>query len=312
MSAFDLQVNGYGGVDFNQDDLGAEDLQRACELLEAHGAGGILATIITEHPDRMESRIRRLRELRETVPLARRIIAGIHIEGPFLNPADGYRGAHPLDAIKGGTVSLMDRLVEAGGGLVRLVTLAPEMDASHKVVRCLISRNIAVSAGHTDASLNQLRGAIDAGLTLFTHLGNGCPALLPRHDNIIQRALSLRQDLWLCFICDGVHIPFDVLRNYLDLIGPEGKAIATTDAMSAAGLGPGRRRLGRWEVEVGADYAARSPDGSHLVGSAIPIPQLKNNLETKLRLNVQAVRRLTESHPRQALGLGSPIDFGSS
>ena len=307
MSVFDLQVNGYGGVDFNQDDLSADDLHRACELLESHGADGILATIITEDAQKMESRIKRLHDLREVDPLARQIIAGIHVEGPFLNPADGYRGAHPLDAIQPGDVSLAARFLDAGGGLIRLVTLAPEMDPSRRVTRRLVSEGVAVSAGHTNAGTDQLRGAIDAGLSLFTHLGNGCPAVMSRHDNIIQRALSLRRDLWICFIADGVHIPFPILKNYLDLIGDEGKVIVTTDAMSAAGLGPGRHKLGRWEVAVGDDFAARSPDGSHLVGSAIPIPQLKSNLREKLALDHRAIQRMTDLNPRQALGLGCAI-----
>lgn len=303
MGTFDLQVNGYGGVDFNQDGLTAEDLHRACAALRADGADGILATVITEAPAIMAARIARLAALREADPLAREMVAGIHIEGPFLSPRDGFRGAHPADAILPAETGLAERLLEAGNGLVRLVTLAPEHDAGAKVTRLLAGRGVAVAAGHTDATLDQLQEALDAGLTLFTHLGNGCPGLLPRHDNIVERALSLRDRLWICFIADGVHIPFFALRNYLDLIGRGGRVIATTDAMAAAGLGPGLYRLGRWEVRVGEDSAARSPDGSHLVGSAVSIPRMRGNLSGPLGLDDAAVTALTDANPRRALGL---------
>src|SRR5439155_6606646 len=97
---FDIQVNGYGGVDFNQDDLTPEMLHRACERLLADGVSGILATIITEKLDLMCRRIARIVELREKDDLAKKLIAGIHVEGPFLNETPGYRGAHPHDAIQ--------------------------------------------------------------------------------------------------------------------------------------------------------------------------------------------------------------------
>ena len=119
---FDLQVNGYAGVDFNQDDLSADDLHAACAALEAGGVAGILATIITEDLDLMCGRLRRLAELRGHDPLARSLIAGFHIEGPFISPADGYRGAHPKDAVRPAEVSAMQRLLDAANGLTRLRT----------------------------------------------------------------------------------------------------------------------------------------------------------------------------------------------
>ena len=300
---FDLQVNGYGGVDFNQDDLTAEALHATCERLAADGVGQILATIITEQLDQMCRRIGNLARLREQDPLARQRIAGIHVEGPFLSPADGYRGAHPADAIRPANRDAAQRLVEAGAGLVRLVTLAPEQDPGFGVTRWLAERGLVISAGHTNASLNELRGAIDAGLTMFTHLGNGCPIQLPRHDNIVQRALSLADRLWLGFIADGVHVPFFALRNYLRAAGLP-RCLVVTDAMTAAGLGPGRYRIGRWEVAVGPDLAAWAPDRSHLIGSAMTMPQSFENLVSQVSLSQDEAVQLTTSNPRRALGLG--------
>ena len=205
----DLQINGYAGVDFNRDNLSDADLHRACELLREDGVAGILATIITDQIPQMTARLERIAAIRERDPLVREMIWGIHIEGPFINETPGYVGAHPPRAVRPADIENMKRLLEAAGGLTRLVTLAPERDPGLKVVRYLAQQRILVAAGHSNASLDQLQAAIDAGLSLFTHLGNGCPPLLPRHDNIIQRVLSLRERLTLCFIGDGVHVPLD-------------------------------------------------------------------------------------------------------
>jgi N-acetylglucosamine-6-phosphate deacetylase len=301
-SYFDLQVNGYGGIDFNQDDLSADALHRACEKLRSDGVSGILATIITEQIELMESRLRRLVELREKDPLARQLIAGLHIEGPFISPHTGYRGAHPLDAVEPANPDDAKRLVDAAGGLLRLFTLAPECDSGLEVTRLLVKQGVAVSAGHTDASLDQLTAATDAGLSLFTHVGNGCPMTgMHRHDNIIQRAMHLRERLWLCFISDCVHVPPVALKNYLDLAGD--RAIVVTDAIAPAGLGPGRYKLGRWDLLIGDDMVARAPDGSHFVGAAITMRQSHANLRDKLGLSEQRCRILLVENPRRAIKL---------
>lgn len=301
MKYFDIQVNGYAGIDFNQDDLQADDLHRACERLRQDGVDGILATIITEEPRKMAARVRRLVNLREQDTLVTETIHGIHIEGPFLNPQNGFRGAHPDDAICAADPSIASQLLEAGAGLVRLFTLAPETDRHQRVTRLLHAHNVVVAAGHTDASLDELKAAIDAGLTMMTHLGNGCPMTLHRHDNIIQRALHLREHLWLSFIADGVHIPLYALRNYLDLAGD--RALVTTDAMAAAGLGPGTHRIGRWEILVKEDLAAWAPDGKHLLGSAMSMPQVEKNLSEKLSLSPTRIEQLTSATPRLSLGI---------
>jgi len=297
----DLQVNGYAGIDFNRDGLEADDLHRVCERLEADGVGGFLATIITDDLDAMCRRLSALASLRERDPLAKRLIAGLHIEGPFLNEQDGYRGAHPRDAIRPAEPDSMARLLDAAAGLARIVTLAPERDERFVVTRSLAAQGIVVSAGHTDASLDQLRGAIDAGLSMFTHLGNGCPMHMHRHDNIIQRALSLADRLWVSFIADGTHVSFTALGNYLRLAG-EGRTIVVTDCTAPAGLGPGRYTLGRWDIVVGDDMVPHAPDRSHLVGSGITMKRSAENLRTALGLPEATVRRLTCDNPRTLLG----------
>lgn len=298
---FDLQVNGYAGIDFNQDDLSGDDLHIACERLESDGVSGILAAIVTEHVEMMERRLRNLVVLREQDPLARQVIAGIHIEGPFLNETPGYRGAHPVDAIHPADLGEMEGLLDAAGGLTRLVTLAPERDAGLKVTRMLAGRNIAVAAGHCDPSLDELRAVIDAGLTVFTHLGNGCPMQMHRHDNIIQRALSLYDRLWLCFIADGAHVTFPALGNYLRAAGLD-RCVVVTDAIAPASLGPGRYTLGRWDLVIGPDLVARAPDGSHLIGAVVTMAQSVANLVEQVGLSHDDALRLTVTNPQRALG----------
>jgi N-acetylglucosamine-6-phosphate deacetylase len=183
-----------------------------------------------------------------------------------------------------------------------VVTLAPERDPQLRVTRLLARQGIVVSAGHTDASIEQLTAAIDAGLSMCTHVGNGCPMQLHRHDNIVQRMLSLADRLWLTFIADGAHVPFVALANYLRLAGS--RAIVVSDGIAAAGLGPGRYRLGRWELDIGEDMVAWAPDRSHLVGSAATMAQAAANLERALHLSAADVRRLTFENPGQVIGLG--------
>lgn len=300
MNYFDLQVNGYGGVDFNSDDLRADDLHRACEMVRRDGVAQILATVITEALPQMCGRIARIAQLREQDELAREVIAGFHIEGPWLNETAGFRGAHPPDAMRPANLDDAARLLEAGAGLVKLVTLAPERDSGAATTKWLSEQGVCVAGGHSDASLEDLQRATDNGLSLWTHLGNGCPGTLARHDNIVQRVLSFSDRLWPCFIADGVHLPFFALKNYLRAADIS-RCVVVSDAVAPAGLGPGIYSFARWTVNVGEDLAVRAPDNSHLVGSAVTMKQSVENLRAQLGLDDAAITMLCETNPRRAL-----------
>jgi N-acetylglucosamine-6-phosphate deacetylase len=168
----------------------------------------------------------------------------------------------------------------------------------------LCDQGVVVAAGHCDPSFDQLRAAADAGLSLFTHLGNGCPKQVDRHDNIIQRVLSLSDRIRPCFIADGAHVPFFALRNYLRTAGLE-RCIVVTDAVSPAGLGPGRYRIGRWELDVGPDMVVRAPGDKHLVGSAGTMPRTLENLVQHVGLTEAQALRLTRDNPAAVLGLSA-------
>lgn len=291
-SYVDLQVNGYAGVDFNADDLAAEDLHSACSRLRADGVERALATIITADLDAMRRRIHRIAACRGADPLVAATLAGIHVEGPFINATAGYVGAHPAAAARQASIDAAARLVDAGEGCVRIVTLAPECDSQGAVTKWLVERGVRVSAGHCDSTLDQLERAIDAGLSMFTHLGNGCPLLLQRHDNIIQRVLSLADRLWITLIADGVHVPWPAFKNFLTIVGVD-RAIVVTDAIAAAGQGPGAYSLAGRQVIVDDRLATWTADRSHLVGSASTMSQMADNLARDLRLPAGAIDRLT-------------------
>ena len=299
---FDLQVNGYAGVDFNGDQLSGEELEVACKAMRDDGVAQFLATIITDDLDVMSARAQRLVSATAASDLAKTMVAGIHFEGPFISQEPGYVGAHPAHAARPAAIEAAAQLIDAGNGLVRLVTLAPEQDAGGSVTSWLAKQGVTVSAGHCNPSLEQMNRSIDAGLTMFTHLGNGCPLQMHRHDNIIQRVLSLADELWICFIADGVHIPFVALQNYLRLVGPE-RTIIVSDAISAAGKGPGLYTLAGHQVVVDEQLATWAGDRSHLVGSACTLRQMAENLRTKLALSDEVIKQLMAANPLAALRL---------
>jgi N-acetylglucosamine-6-phosphate deacetylase len=300
MPFIDLQINGYAGIDFNGNDLSFESMHKVCKILQEDGLEGILVTIITAPLPTLQSRLAQLADWHQRDPLIRTMVRGIHLEGPFLNETAAYVGAHPPEAMQPADCQTMQTLLDAANGLIRLVTLAPERDPGAKTTRYLADRKILVAAGHTNAGLDDLRAVLDAGLTLFTHFGNGCPGMIPRHDNILQRALSFRDRLHFSFIADGVHIPPFALKNYLDFVGID-HAVAVTDAMAAARLGPGRYTLGHQTIEVGADLVARCPVNDGLAGSTATMPQMAALLRDKIGLSETQIEQLLYHNPARLL-----------
>jgi N-acetylglucosamine-6-phosphate deacetylase len=267
---FDLQVNGFAGVDFQQDDLTLEALRHAVAALRRHGTRRILFTLITDRIDGLCRRLARAEDLRAACPELADAVAGYHLEGPHLCPEPGYAGAHPPQWMRPPSIGDFSLLQEAARGNVRLITLAPELPDAPACIRHLTTCGIRVAIGHSQASDAQLDAAIAAGLSLCTHLGNGVPHTLPRHDNVIQRLLA-RDELFATFIPDGIHLPPFVLRNFVRA-KPRERVLFTTDAMAAAGAPPGRYRIGPIETEVGADGVVRLPgETRYFAGSSLTL-----------------------------------------
>lgn len=292
----DIQVNGYGGVSYNTRELTLEKLRESCQRLEKDGVAGILATVTSEQPDVMYGRLENLVKFRSQDPLIQKIIWGIHIEGPYMSPEDGYRGAHPREAMKPTNMDVIKKFYDICQGLLRILTLAPEIDPNFQATQYLSQKGVTVSGGHSNATMDQLKGAVDAGLSMWTHLGNGAPMQMHRHDNIIQRVLSLGDRITTCFIGDGVHVPLFALQNYLKAAMPK-NTIVVTDAVWPAGLGPGKFNMGHWgEITIGEDLAIWAPDRSHFLGSALTMPQCHANLK-RIGIPESTITDLLINHP---------------
>jgi len=295
----DLQLNGYRGLDFGADDLSQERLAGICRAYRADGGGRFLATVITDSLSVLEHRIGALADCLEADATIRDTVAGIHVEGPFISAERGFVGAHPPEHACEATPRAMERLLAAGRGHVRMVTLAPERDPGFRTISLLASRGVLVAAGHCDPSLGLLREACAAGLSCFTHLGNGCPHLLPRHDNILHRVLACEELPFVTLIADGVHLPPFLLGAMLRWLGPD-RAIVVSDATAAAGMGMGTFQLGGQTVVVGEDGAAWSADRTHLFGSTATLFQLRRVL-ADVGQTAAAIDRLLAINPARAL-----------
>ncbi|MBC8094777.1 MAG: N-acetylglucosamine-6-phosphate deacetylase [Akkermansiaceae bacterium] len=262
----DLQINGYAGVDFQQDELTRDDLLLSVRTLRRDGCAYFLLTLITDEWARLIARLKHLRRLRESSPELCEAIIGWHIEGPFLSDKPGYCGAHNPAPMRDPKPEDIHELRAASGTDRVLITLAPERTGAVEAIQLAASLGLRVSLGHTDADAETLQRAVSAGATGFTHLANGCARELDRHDNILWRVCDT-PGLTTSFIPDGIHVPpraFRLLHKLLD-----GPLYYTTDAMAAAGAGPGKYRLGGLELEVGADQIVRQPGKTHFAGSAL-------------------------------------------
>lgn len=234
----DPQVNGFAGVSFIGDLLTEEEITLVATRLRQGNVRAILPTVVTDDVPAMCARISRLRELIDQDDDLRRLMPAFHIEGPCMSPIEGYRGAHPPQWMRPACREVIDPLLEAAGGAdrVAIFTLAPEVDEGLKMTRWLSEQGIIVSAGHTDASLDLLRESEQAGLSMYTHLGNGSAAQMDRHDNIIYRAMSL-ETITYSIIPDGHHLPFWLVKQWIKWLGPD-RCVFTTDCVDAADAPP--------------------------------------------------------------------------
>src|SRR5260370_28932061 len=177
---FDLQINGCDGKAFSSADLTCDDVRHIVQICRRHGIVELLSTVITNSFAALIHGLTTLRQAREADAELARALPGIHLEGPYISPEDGPRGAHPRQHVRPPDWEEFRRLQEAAGGRIRLVTLAPEHEGALSFIERLVGSGVGVALGHTAPSPQRIRDAVRAGAPLSTHLGNGCPALLPR------------------------------------------------------------------------------------------------------------------------------------
>ena len=295
----DLQVNGFAGVDFFEAD--ADGYRRAGEALLETGVTGYLPTFITASEEQL---LAALREVPAGSDGPR--ILGVHLEGPFLSPL--RLGIHPAAARRDPDVELLERLLAAGP--VRLMTLAPELPGADALIETLLRHEIAISCGHSNATLEEANAAFDAGVRTVTHLFNAMRPFRHRDPGIAGAALA-RDDVVVQVILDGVHLAPETASIVWRTA--EGRVALVTDAMAGATLTNGSHRLGGLEIEI-RDGVARGPSGA-LAGSTLTMIEAVRNLHALGAPLEDAVTAATDVPARVLrlpgvgrLGIGLPAD----
>jgi N-acetylglucosamine-6-phosphate deacetylase len=291
----DLQVNGFAGVDFNTPGVVAADLPAAWAAMRSTGVTRCLPTLITSSLERFAACAPVIAACPDPM------VVGIHLEGPYISPLDGPRGVHPRADVIPASWEDFSRRQDAAGGRIVLVTLAPEVPGALKLIEQLVARNIRVALGHTAADREQLRAAVAAGATLATHLGNGCAAVLPRHDNVIWEQLAA-DELSASLIVDGYHLPAAVVKAMVRAKGP-GRSILVTDAVAAAHAPAGRYWLGGQEVERDAAGRVTLPGERQLAGSALTLDAAVANTVRFGACTLEEALAMASTNPARLLGI---------
>ena len=291
---FDLQVNGFAGIDFNAADLAADAVALALDRLRATGVTRCLPTLITSPLERFAASASVLASMPDAA------IAGIHMEGPYLSPDDGPRGAHPREHLRAADVDDFKRRQEAARGRIALVTLAPEVPGAIALIEYLVSTGVRAAIGHTAAEPAQIAGAIAAGATLATHLGNGCAQMLPRHPNPIWELLAA-DEVFASLIVDGHHLPPATVKAMVRAKGAA-RSILVSDAIAAAGCAPGAYSIGGVRCTLDETGRVALPGTPYLAGSSLTLDRAIANTVRFTGLSIDEVAPMASTIPAAWLG----------
>ncbi len=306
---FDLQINGCDGFSFNAPGLTTDAVAHVTRTCHRHGIAAYCPTLVTNSFAALEHGMRTVRRACESDPRLARAIPGIHLEGPYIAAEDGPRGAHPRQHVRPPDWDEFQRLQEASGGRIRLVTLAPEHDGALPFIEQLTAAGVVVALGHTAASPARIRDAVRAGARLSTHLGNGSHALLPRHDNYLWEQLA-DDRLWASVIADGHHLPDAVLRCIFRVKTPA-RLVLTCDASSLAGRPPGRYREWEQDFEVQAGGKIVVAGTPFLAGSGVFTDHCVGRALRFAEVSLADALDMAGARPRELLGLsGRTLEAG--
>ncbi len=300
----DLQVNGFAGIDFNSPGLTAENLDHALEAMLRTGVTACLPTLITATVDELEERFRALVAASAGSRYAEQMVVGFHLEGPFLSPLEKYSGCHPAECMRPADVADFDRLQAAADGRIRLVTVAPEVTGALALIDHLRGQGVAVALGHTAADGPTIADAAARGARLSTHLGNGTPKMLHKHDNVIAHQLG-DDRLMASFIADGYHLAPAILKSYLRAKGLP-RSVLVTDAVAGAAAPPGDYRLGRVAVQRGEEPVITLPGTQQLAGSALTLDGAARNLLAWAEFGFDEIFTMARTNPARLLGQPDP------
>lgn len=303
----DLQVNGFGGYDFNTLPLPDNIAEQVTSRLLENGVTSFCPTIVTNSDQAIENAMNRLARMRAANAMVEKEIIGIHLEGPFISPEDGPRGAHNKDYVKAPDWDLFERWQKAAQGLIKIVTISPEWPDNTEFIRRCVKSGVKVAIGHTAATAEQITAAVKAGATMSTHLGNGAHVMMPRHPNYIWEQLA-QDDLWSGIIGDGFHLPMSVLKVFLKVKADH--AFLVSDAAYLSGMAPGC-----YKTHIGGQVVLTSEGRLHLAEN----PNLlagSAQLQTKGIANLvgNKIKSLAEAWElasvRPAAFLGLPAERG--
>jgi len=303
----DLQVNGYGGQEFSAPDLTVEKVRQIALAMDRFGVVRFCPTITTNSREVIEHALRTIAQACRQLPEVRQRVAGVHLEGPYISPQDGARGAHPLAHCRAPDWREFQRFQKAAEGRVRLLTLSPEYEGSEEFIRQVSASGVVVSIGHTAASPEQIHRAAEAGARMSTHLGNGCHPVLPRHRNYLWAQLA-DDRLTAGLIGDGFHLPPDVLKCLLRAKGLE-RCVLVSDLSGMAGLPPGRYSTNLCELEIlPTGKMVLAGQQELLAGATLPVGEGVANGMRFAGLDLAQAIRLATAGPREVLGL-DPISL---
>jgi len=291
---FDLQVNGFAGVDFNQLDLSADRVSEAIGVMRTTGVTRLLPTLITSSLEHFAASARVLSRLGDPA------IAGIHMEGPYISPEDGARGAHPREHVRPASIDDFKRRQEAANGRIALVTMAAEVPEATTLIEHMVESGVRVALGHTAATPLQIVDALAAGATMATHLGNGCAQLLPRHPNVIWELLAA-DAVFASLIVDGHHLPPSTVKAMVRAKDPRW-SILVTDAIAAAASPPGEYRIGGTIGILREDGRVSLPGTPYLAGSSLTMDRAVGNAVRFTGLAIDRILPMASTIPAAYIG----------
>lgn len=302
----DLQVNGFAGVDYNDPNTPADDIACSIEVQRSTGVARFYPTVITGSGRDMRGSLRNLALARRTISNGSAML-GFHVEGPWISPDDGPRGAHPQQHVRSPSIEEFARFQDAAEGGIRIVTLSPEHDEAPGVIEHMVANDVVVSIGHTNATSAQIADAVHAGATMSTHLGNGAHARVPRHDNYIVHQMA-DDRLYAGLIIDGIHLPPAFAKVALRAKGPH-RSILVTDAVAPAHCEPGIYQLGEQQVELLPSRRVELTSSRRLAGSALSMDRGVENAMRFAGLTLHEATRLACSNPGAAMGLAERAEY---
>ena len=309
----DMQINGYMGVDFSGPDLTVEGIEKATEALWEAGVTSYFPTVITSDIERLKKNFAILAKAREN-PKIQQSIPGFHLEGPYISPIQGFRGAHLEKYIKAPDWEEFKAIQKAANNGIKLITVAPEIEGAIPFIKKCVASGVVVAIGHHNASAAQVQMAVDAGARIATHLGNGCANEINRHHNPIWPQLSNDQ-IMPSIIADGFHLTKEEVRTFYKVKGSD-KTILVSDALDLAGLPPGEYERGGRMLEL-TPNVVKLPKENVLAGAASPISKCVGVVMDYTQCSLRDAIKMASTNPAKifalndlgALALGNRADL---